>query len=62
MTWSSKCTTIEYGDEIDTMGNRRAGHYNAFYKCRLGWLQRLATVTSTRTVQAHARTRRRAGA
>ncbi len=41
MTWSSRCTIREYGDEIDTMGNRRAGHYNAFYKWRLGWLQRL---------------------
>ena len=51
MTWSSKCNTCEYGDEIDTMGNRRAGHYNAWYKSRLGWLQRLATVTSTRTVR-----------
>ena len=51
MTWSSKCITSEYGDEIDSMGNRRAGHYNAFYKWRLGWLQRLVTVTSSRTVR-----------
>ena len=50
MTWSSRCQVSEYGDEIDAMGNRRAGHYNAYYKSRLGWLQRATTVTSTRTV------------
>ena len=51
VTWSSRCTTSEYGDELDAMGNRRAGHYNALYKSRFGWLQRLTTVTSTRTVR-----------
>ena len=50
VTWSSRCAVSEYGDELDTMGNRRAGHFNALYKSRLGWLQRSATVTSTRTV------------
>ena len=50
VTWSDNCSTLEYGDEIDTMGNRRPGHYNAMYKNQIGWLQSLATVTSTRTV------------
>ena len=50
VTWSDNCTTLEYGDEIDSMGNRRPGHYNAMYKNQIGWLQSLATVTSTRTV------------
>ena len=50
VTWSSRCAVSEYGDELDAMGNRRAGHFNALYKSRLGWLQRAATVTSTRTV------------
>lgn len=50
MTWSGSCQVSEYGDEIDAMGNRRAGHFNALYKARLGWLQRAATVTSTGTV------------
>ena len=50
VTWSSRCAVSEYGDELDSMGNRRAGHFNAHYKSKLGWLQRSATVTSTRTV------------
>jgi hypothetical protein len=50
VTWSSSCRIDEYGDEIDTMGNRRAGHYSAFAKRRLGWLQRATTVTTTRTL------------
>ena len=32
------CSHIEYGDLIDTMGDSAAGHYNAFQKRRLGWL------------------------
>ena len=31
------CTTLDYGDSIDTMGGS-GGHYNAFQKQRLGWL------------------------
>jgi hypothetical protein len=31
------CGTIEYGDTIDIMGSA-AGHFNAFQKERLGWL------------------------
>ncbi len=50
VTWSSSCQVDEYGDEIDSMGNRRAGHYSALAKSQLGWLQRATTVTSTRTV------------
>ena len=50
-TWSSRCYSDEYGDEIDAMGNRRAGHFSAPYKSRLGWLLRATTVTSSRTVR-----------
>jgi hypothetical protein len=32
------CTTSEYGDAADTMGNSYPGHVNAFQKDRLGWL------------------------
>ena len=34
----TNCTTSDYGDTIDTMGNSAAGHFNAFHKDRLGWL------------------------
>jgi hypothetical protein len=50
VTWSSNCNVFEYGDEIDTMGNRRAGHFNSYYKSVLGWLPRAVTVTSSKTV------------
>jgi hypothetical protein len=33
----NSCSSIEYGDVADVMGNG-AGHYNAFQKERLGWL------------------------
>ena len=36
-TLGSNCTTDEYGDPLDTMGYS-TGHYNAFQKERLGWL------------------------
>ena len=32
------CTASEYGDGWDTMGNPSSGHYNAYQKERLGWL------------------------
>ncbi|MBM3224424.1 MAG: hypothetical protein FJZ47_11565, partial [Candidatus Tectomicrobia bacterium] len=32
------CTASDYGDTIDTMGNPASGHFNAFHKERLGWL------------------------
>jgi hypothetical protein len=36
---ASGCTASEYGDSLDIMGsNGRTGHYNAFHKERLGWL------------------------
>jgi Gametolysin peptidase M11/NPCBM-associated, NEW3 domain of alpha-galactosidase len=34
----SGCTTWEYGDTVDMMGNRTAGHFDAFKKEQLGWL------------------------
>jgi hypothetical protein len=37
-TLGPTCTSIEYGDYIDVMGGYHAGHYNAFQKERLGWL------------------------
>jgi len=35
---TSGCTTSEYGDVFDLMGNTSTGHYNAYHKERLGWL------------------------
>lgn len=32
------CLTAEYGDALDRMGNHSGGHFNAFQKARLGWL------------------------
>jgi hypothetical protein len=32
------CSTVEYGDDHDVMGNVYPGHLNAFQKERLGWL------------------------
>lgn len=32
------CSTIEYGDSHDIMGNRSTGHMSPFQKERLGWL------------------------
>jgi len=37
-TLGSNCGSVEYGDSIDTMGSPDAGHFNAFQKERLGWL------------------------
>jgi len=37
-TLGSSCNSIEYGDSIDDMGSPAAGHFNAFQKERLGWL------------------------
>lgn len=34
----SGCTRSEYGDRFDTMGNSRAGHFNAHFKDTFGWL------------------------
>jgi hypothetical protein len=35
---ASGCTTSEYGDVFDVMGNSSAAHFNAYHKERLGWL------------------------
>jgi M6 family metalloprotease-like protein len=32
------CTSRQYGDAADMMGNNQPGHFNAFEKQRLGWL------------------------
>jgi Bacterial Ig domain/Gametolysin peptidase M11 len=45
------CSLYEYGDRFDTMGNTFAGHYNAFQKERLGWLDYGVSPAIT-TVQA----------
>lgn len=37
-TLGSSCSSIEYGDSVDMMGNPSIGHFNAFQKERLGWL------------------------
>jgi M6 family metalloprotease-like protein len=34
----SSCTTYEYADPADIMGNVTSAHFNAFQKERLGWL------------------------
>ncbi len=38
VTLGTTCTSIEYGDTNDTMGNSDTGHFNAFQKSRLGWV------------------------
>jgi hypothetical protein len=50
-TLGSNCTTIEYGDTLDQMGGTAAGHFNAFQKERLGWLN-YASSPPILTVQA----------
>lgn len=37
-TLGSNCQSFDYGDHFDIMGNFRAGHFNAFQKAQLGWL------------------------
>jgi len=37
-TLGPSCTLSEYGDTLDIMGNPSSGHFNAFQKERLGWL------------------------
>jgi hypothetical protein len=49
-TLGSGCSNLEYGDTLDSMGGAR-GHYNAFQKERLGWLNGGATPPIT-TVEA----------
>ena len=49
-TLGANCTTDEYGDTLDVMG-WSTGHYNAFQKERLGWLNQ-GTSPPITTVQA----------
>jgi|GEM_PF-1027964 len=45
-TTGSNCTVSDYGDIMDTMGSGVAGHFNAYQKDRLGWLDgRISTIT-----------------
>lgn len=37
-TLGTNCQTMEYGDTVDPMGNAPTGHFNAYQKERLGWL------------------------
>lgn len=54
-TIGDNCTSYEYGDPVDTMGNVQmsadsAAHYNAFQKSLLGWIPtRTTTVTTSGT-------------
>ncbi|NVK39851.1 MAG: cadherin-like domain-containing protein [Oceanospirillaceae bacterium] len=44
------CTSIAYGNRLDIMGGPNTGHFNAFQKERLGWLdQGLVTATGSGT-------------
>jgi hypothetical protein len=38
VTLGTSCSTIEYGDNFDTMGNGHGNHFNAYQKERIGWL------------------------
>jgi len=55
-TMVGTCTTLEYGDGLDVMGWSPSGHFNAFQKERLGWLNYggsppITTVTASATYQ-----------
>jgi hypothetical protein len=51
VTIGTSCTNIEYGDTYDIMG-ASSGHFNAFQKQRLGWLNAGSSPPIT-TVQAN---------
>jgi hypothetical protein len=38
VTLGSSCSSVEYGDPSSVMGNKVPGHYHAFEKERLGWM------------------------
>lgn len=38
VTLGPSCTISDYGDTLDIMGNPSSGHFNAFQKERMGWL------------------------
>jgi hypothetical protein len=53
-TMTGSCSTLEYGDGLDIMGWSASGHFNAFQKERLGWLNygaspSITTITSSGT-------------
>jgi len=53
-TMVGTCTTLEYGDGLDIMGWSVSGHFSAFQKERLGWLNGgvsppITTVTASGT-------------
>src|SRR5205085_684391 len=55
-TIGSNCSTGDYGDLFDTMGNVTSSHFNAYQKERLGWLNYgsslpVQTVTSSGSYQ-----------
>jgi Gametolysin peptidase M11. len=41
------CSSSEYGDPFDTMGNQRAMHYNAMQKSKLAWIPSSSVKTHT---------------
>jgi hypothetical protein len=43
----TNCTVMAYGDPFDTMGNSDPGHFSAFHKERLGWLNTAASPAIT---------------
>ncbi|GAA0789393.1 Ig-like domain-containing protein [Marinobacterium sediminicola] len=45
------CSVSQYGDLLDTMGNRNGAHFNAFQKARLGWLNGLVTAETNGTYE-----------
>jgi len=47
---SGSGSSIDYGDVLDVMGNTSAGHFNAFQKQRLGWLDYSASPLVTHVV------------
>ncbi len=54
-TLGTDCTRYEYGDAIDIMGNRSAGHFSAMHKERLGWLApTVANATGRYAIEAYA--------
>src|SRR5678815_714492 len=41
------CSSSEYGDPFDAMGNQRAMHYNAMQKAKLAWIPPMSVKTHT---------------
>ncbi|TMK46641.1 MAG: peptidase M11, partial [Actinobacteria bacterium] len=37
-TTTGTCSSVEYGDTLDIMGNPSSGHFTAYQKERIGWL------------------------